>query len=94
MTVATPFGSPAMADLLVEELMPRYSGAVSRRQVTDAIQAAISDLRGSICREALPEMATRLAMFRLDGCGDRTATDSRDAGAMTTSRDIESAARQ
>ena len=51
---------------LIEELMPDYRKVLSRSVVADAIRLAICELRGSICLEALPEMATRLARFRLD----------------------------
>ncbi len=63
---ATSFGSPDQSWALVEELMPDYRGVVSRGEVAGAIERAIGDLRGSICRDALPEMAARLARVRLD----------------------------
>ena len=63
---AASFGSQDQSWALVGELMPDYQGVVNRGEVAGAIERAISDLRGSICRDALPEMATRLARFRLD----------------------------
>lgn len=72
--------------VLVDELMPRYLGAVGRRAVADAIQAAICDLRGSICSEALPEMATRLAMFRLDEGVSRTTAEPRNISQIGVDR--------
>jgi hypothetical protein len=69
-TLSTPFtvnfGSPEQSWCLVEELMPDYRGIVARSVVAGALRRATSDLRGSICVEALPEMATRLARFRLN----------------------------
>jgi hypothetical protein len=73
---AAGFGNPDRSWALVEELMPDYRGVVSRGEVAGAIRRASSDLRGSICRDALPEMATRLARFRLD----RLIEDAEQAG--------------
>jgi len=50
---------------LVRELEPHFAGALSLDQVSACVQQSVADLRGSVCVEALPEMAARLARHRL-----------------------------
>jgi len=50
---------------LVCELDEIFGGETSRAMVSGYVYAAISDLRGSVSAEALPEMAARLARHRL-----------------------------
>ena len=50
---------------LVRELAPRFTGKFSSDEVSGYIGRAITDLRGSVSAEALPEMAARLAYHRL-----------------------------
>jgi hypothetical protein len=64
-------------DQIVEHLQREFDGAFSRAEVQSCVIAAISDLRGSICLEALHEMAYKLASYRLKaGLGrlDRAAS--------------------
>ena len=69
-SVATPTnGRPGAADTMagiVEELGPRFAGRVPCEVIVACVDQAIRDLHESICREALPEMAIRLAAVRLD----------------------------
>jgi len=50
---------------LVGELAPRFTGEFTSDEVSGCIGRAITDLRGSVSAEALPEMAARLAYHRL-----------------------------
>jgi hypothetical protein len=47
------------------ELHPEFDQALSPDVVEQCAAQAVRDLTGSICREALPEMAVRLASVRL-----------------------------
>ena len=51
---------------IVGELGPRFAGLVPCEVITQCVDQAIRDLHESICKEALPEMAIRLAAVRLD----------------------------
>jgi hypothetical protein len=51
--------------LVVRELTWEYSRSLPAETIEACARAAIRDLRGSISREALPEMAVRLAQVRL-----------------------------
>ena len=51
---------------IVDELGPRFGGRVPCDVIMACVDQAIRDLHESICREALPEMAIRLAAVRLD----------------------------
>ena len=51
---------------IVDELGPRFAGRVPCDVIVACVDQAIRDLHESICREALPEMAIRLAAVRLD----------------------------
>ena len=60
---------PDTADTLaaiVDELGPRFAGRVPCDVIVACVDQAVRDLHESICREALPEMAIRLAAVRLD----------------------------
>ena len=50
---------------LIRELEPHFAGALTLDQVCSCVQQAVADLDGSVCVEALPEMAARLARHRL-----------------------------
>ena len=67
--VTAPVGAVAeerrVAAALVGELAPRFAGRVSCDEVAVCVDQAVTDLRGSVCAEALPEMAARLAHHRL-----------------------------
>jgi hypothetical protein len=60
-----PDTAKAMA-AIVSELGPRFAGQVSREEIVQCVDQAVRDLHESICRDALPEMAIRLATVRLD----------------------------
>jgi hypothetical protein len=47
------------------ELYVEFRGLVSDEAIRGYVRKAMTDLRGSINREALPEMAARLARARL-----------------------------
>ena len=50
---------------LIRELEPHFAGALTLDQVSACVQQVVADLHGSVCVEALPEMAARLARHRL-----------------------------
>jgi len=50
---------------LIRELEPHFAGALTGDQMAACVQQAVADLQGSVCDEALPEMASRLAHHRL-----------------------------
>ncbi len=47
------------------ELYDEFRGLLSDDTIRGCVREAMTDLRGSISREALPEMAVRLARVRL-----------------------------
>jgi hypothetical protein len=47
------------------ELYGEFRGLLSDEAIRGCVRDAMTDLRGSISREALPEMAVRLARVRL-----------------------------
>jgi len=51
---------------IVDELGPRFAGRVPCDVIVACVDQAVRDLHESICRDALPEMAIRLAAVRLD----------------------------
>jgi len=51
---------------IVDELGPPFAGRVPCSVIVACVDQAIRDLHESICKEALPEMAIRLAAVRLD----------------------------
>jgi hypothetical protein len=50
---------------LLHELAAQFVGTFSDEQIAMYVRNAISDLQGSVSAEALPEMAARLAHYRL-----------------------------
>jgi len=54
-----------VTEALTRELEPRFAGTLTLDQVCSGVRDAVADLRGSVCVEALPEMAARLAHYRL-----------------------------
>jgi len=50
---------------LVNLLVKEFGSAVDRTVIASYVSESVRDLRGSICPEALPEMACRLAGHRL-----------------------------
>jgi hypothetical protein len=55
---------------LEAELSTRTAGLVSGAEIQRVVQQALHDLKGSVRRDSLPEMAARLAAARL-GAHDR-----------------------
>lgn len=51
---------------LENELRRRTAGAATENEIQNVLQQALRDLKGSVSRESLPEMAARLAAARLD----------------------------
>jgi hypothetical protein len=47
-------------------LQTEYLGVLPASVIEQCVGRALTDLSGSICVEALPEMAFRLSRFRLD----------------------------
>ena len=54
-----------VALVLIRELEPPFAHTLSHNAVSSCVVQAVADLRGSVCVEALPEMAARLAHYRL-----------------------------
>lgn len=50
---------------LEKELSGRTAGASIESEIQQVLRQALRDLKGSVSRESLPEMATRLAVARL-----------------------------
>lgn len=66
-TVATErVGAADTVAAIVNELGPGFAGRVPCEAIVQCVDEAVRDLHESICREALPEMAIRLAAVRLD----------------------------
>ena len=55
-----------LCDSLTNELERQYGGQLVAGEIAGFVDAALHDLRGSVAAEALPEMASRLAMLRID----------------------------
>jgi hypothetical protein len=55
---------------LADELLREFGNTVQGRVIQDCLVQALSDLRGSISPESLPEMAVRLARVRLAARSD------------------------
>jgi hypothetical protein len=51
---------------IIDELRSAYLDVLPTGVIAQYAGQAVTDLSGSICIEALPEMATRLARVRLD----------------------------
>lgn len=60
--------------LVVDHLERDFEGAFNHAEIRSYVTKAISDLRGSICAEALPEMAYKLASHRLKAQLDQAAS--------------------
>ncbi len=56
----------AATSAIVQELGPRFDGLIPQSVIERCVAQAVQDLLGSICVEALPEMAIRLAAVRLE----------------------------
>ncbi|MDQ1538151.1 MAG: hypothetical protein QOE58_2544 [Actinomycetota bacterium] len=69
---------------MVEHLERDFDGAFNRAEIQDCVAAALSDLSGSICLEALNEMAYKLASYRLKARLDRAAGS--EAGDLITAQ--------
>lgn len=66
---------------IVNELGPRFGGRVPCEVIVQCVDQAVRDLHESICRDALPEMAIRLAAVRLD----RVIQPESEAAVLTAS---------
>jgi hypothetical protein len=49
-----------------EELLPQFESLLPTTVILECVEHAVQDLLGSICIDALPEMAARLAAVRLE----------------------------
>lgn len=58
-------------ELLTGELGEHVDRVADKAVVSTYILAAMSDLRGSVCPDALPEMAARLVRHRLSSANFR-----------------------
>jgi hypothetical protein len=80
----TPAPAPAtvmaeqryVAAVLVGDLAPRFAGRFGQDGVTVCVGQAVADLRGSVCAEALTEMAARPAHHRLTVASERQRPDA------------------
>jgi hypothetical protein len=50
---------------VIRELEPQFAATLSNEAVSACLRQAVNDLRGSVHAESLPEMAARLAHYRL-----------------------------
>lgn len=64
-TVGRPADLTGTVAAIVDELNPIFSGMLAATAITECAARAVQDLLGSICLQALPEMAIRLATVRL-----------------------------
>ena len=64
-TVRRPADLTGTVAAIVDELNPMFSGILAATAITECAARAVQDLLGSICLQALPEMAIRLATVRL-----------------------------
>ena len=64
-TVGRPADLTGTVAAIVDELNPIFSGLLAATVITECAARAVQDLLGSICLQALPEMAIRLATVRL-----------------------------
>ena len=67
-------------EVLADELRTSLGDGYSRVVVEAAVAGAVDDLMGSVAPEALPEMATRLAVIRLTGRLEPIRIDHPDGG--------------
>jgi hypothetical protein len=61
------------------ELYGEFRGVLSDDTIRGCVREAMTDLRGSISREALPEMAVRLARVRLAALAESRAAAAPNA---------------
>jgi len=66
------------------ELYGEFRGLLSDEAIRGRVREAMTDLRGSINREALPEMAVRLARARLAALAQSRAAQSARCSARIT----------
>lgn len=59
---------------LEKELWTRTAGEATETEIQHVLHQALRDLKGSVSRESLPEMAARLAAARLDAGQHRVLT--------------------
>ncbi len=77
---STPESTVVRSDLsptitaIVEELQRTFFGVLPAAAVAQCAAKAVQDLLGSICLQALPEMAIRLATVRLEKTVHTTET--------------------
>lgn len=74
-------GGPSQARLttareVIDQIGPLPSDLIAQPEFAAEVEGALADLRGSVNTEALPEMALRLALYRLGQdcgtvCGER-----------------------
>ena len=63
---------------MVEHLERDFDGAFNRAEIQDCVTTALSDLSGSICLEALHEMAYKLVSYRLKARLGHAASEAGD----------------
>jgi hypothetical protein len=69
--------TPPRADLAIyAELRAEFGGSVPESDIRVCARDAITELRGSISREALPEMAVRLSRVRLAGWAGQSTSST------------------
>jgi hypothetical protein len=77
-TIGRPADLTGTVAGIVEELNPMFSGILAATAITECAARAVQDLLGSICLQALPEMAIRLATVRLQSAtADQPEPDSK-----------------
>jgi hypothetical protein len=77
-TIGRPADLTGTVAGIVDELNPMFGGIVAATAITECAARAVQDLLGSICLQALPEMAIRLATVRLQSAAaDQPAPGSR-----------------
>ena len=59
---------------LERELSSWTGGAATEAEIQHVLRQALRDLKGSVSRESLPEMAARLAAARLDAAEHKVLT--------------------
>lgn len=79
-TVERPADLTRTVASIVEELNPMFSGFLAAAAITECATRAVHDLLGSICLQALPEMAVRLATVRLQSQSTGQTEPTSEAG--------------
>jgi hypothetical protein len=69
---------------IVAELQRTFFGVIPATAIAQCATRAVQDLLGSICLQALPEMAIRLATVRLET--ERRDTERSDTGQVDAER--------